>query len=138
MKFYFDTNMARVELPEEGMVIFYSSYLHNLLKVDTIAASIFDYIVHKGVGQEIGCEEVADTILEVEPDDVKEIFGELCSTGLFFDNLVEYHASCFGANFQDELKFDIKQAYFHLTYRCNLSCEYCYNKNKLNSMGNWS
>lgn len=133
MKFYFDTNMARIDIPEEKMVIFYSSYLHNLLKVDTIAAAMFDYIISKGVGQEISCEEIAETISELEPSDVQEIFDELGVSGLFFNDLGAYHASYFKSNFQAGLEFGIKQVYCHLTYRCNLNCEYCYNKNKLNS-----
>lgn len=133
MKFYFDTNMAKIDVPEENMVVFYSSYLHNLLKVNTIATAMFDYIICKGVGQEISCEEMAGIIPELEPGDVQEIFDELSISGLFFTSLGEYHSNCFKNIFQSTLKSDIKEIYFHLTYRCNLACEYCYNKNKLNS-----
>lgn len=125
--------MAKLDISEEKMVIFYSSYLHHLLKVDKVAASVFDYIICKGNGQEISCEEVADAVSELEPNDIKEIFDELRKSGLFFNDLGAYHASHFKSNFQAGLKFNIKQVYCHLTYRCNLACEYCYNKSKLNS-----
>ena len=37
--------------------------------------------------------------------------------------------------YQEQIKsrnFKIETVYFHVTQRCNLQCEYCYNKNNLN------
>lgn len=132
MKFYFDHNITKIDVPEEEKIIFYSSYSHNLLKVNLLAASIFDYIIKKGPGQEISCEEAANTIPELDSSDIQEVFTSLSNSGLFFDTPGAYYASCFESQFQAELKFNIKQVYFHLTYHCNLACEYCYNKEKLN------
>lgn len=142
MKFYFDSNIDREELPKEQMILFYSSYTHGALKVDALAASIFEYIIAKGPGQDIKNEEIANAIPELEPSDVQEILEDLYDSHLFYPTISAFHADCFEARFQAELSFDPKQIYLHLTYHCNLACEYCYQKEKLNrndemSLGQW-
>ncbi len=133
MKFCFDKNMTKVKDDKgEEDLYYYSSYLHSALKVDSLAAAVFDYIIEHPE-KDISCQEVADAIPELNAGDVEEIFEELCNTGLFFDNIASFHAKCFESCFQAGLHFEPRQVYLHLTYRCNLACEYCYNKEKLNS-----
>lgn len=70
--------------------------------------------------------ETASEILEVEV--------ELTKTGILYKDQKEYETHTYYPVFEKKARnISLKQAYLHLTYGCNLSCVYCYNKKVINN-----
>ena len=65
----------------------------------------------------------------------EEEWEVLVRKGIVISNQDEYRSMSYRNKYQEQIKsrnFKIETVYFHVTQRCNLQCEYCYNKNNLN------
>lgn len=65
----------------------------------------------------------------------EEEWEALVRKGIVISNQDEYRSMSYRNKYQEQIKnrnFKIETVYFHVTQRCNLQCEYCYNKNNLN------
>ena len=135
MKLYFDTNMRKINSSNENMVIYYSSFLHNSIEVNYDAAKVIDYIIKNGYGNELDIPNLLEELPDFDETDIKDTYDALVESDLFFNDSVKYRSRKFLYKLYDsESDFKLERVYIHLTYRCNLKCEYCYNKEKLNSM----
>lgn len=59
----------------------------------------------------------------------------LVKKGIVILNQGEYQSMSYIGKYREQIKnrnFKIDTVYFHVTQRCNLQCEYCYNKSNLN------
>ena len=131
MVLFFDNNMEKVV--DEDMVVFYSSFLHYALRVDKNAATLIEFLMENGSGNEISIDNILKILPKFEHKEIEDTLEELSSTQLFYKDSMSYRLNNFNLLRDEVKKIDIVQAYVHLTFRCNLNCEYCYNKDKLNS-----
>lgn len=135
MKLFFDGDMLKTEKNEEGVIMYtyYSSFLHNAIMVDELASKLIDYVIDIGSGNELDCEIIHRSIPELESNEIMEIIEYLLQTGLFFGNSIDYRKNSFVIEMMEKSSFfRVERVYIHLTYNCNLGCEYCYNRDKLN------
>jgi radical SAM protein with 4Fe4S-binding SPASM domain len=131
MVLYFDNNMEKIT--KNDMIIFYSSFLNYALRVDKETASVIDCLVKNGSGNEIDLSIFHEKLKEFTEKQIDETIEALVDTELFYDNNMSYRLNNFTSIREKYKKIDIKLAYVHLTYKCNLNCEYCYNRDKLNT-----
>lgn len=135
MKLYFDNNMRRIDKTEEEMVIYYSSYLHNSIEVNYYAAKLVDSVIKNGYGNELNIKNMLIECSDFDESSIEDTLNMLVESGLFFANSIEYRKQKFMYKmYEQESDFRLERVYIHLTYKCNLNCQYCYNKEKLNSM----
>ncbi len=135
MKLFFDGDMSKTEKTEDGVVMYtyYSSFLHNAIMVDELASKLIDYVIDIGSGNELDCEIIHRVIPELESNEIMEIIEYLIQTGLFFVNSMDYRKNLFAIEIMNKTSlFRVERIYTHLTYNCNLGCDYCYNRDKLN------
>lgn len=57
----------------------------------------------------------------------------LIKNGVLFNNYHEYHRLSYAERLSNrKVEVSLDEVYLHLTQRCNLRCDYCYNKKNLN------
>lgn len=131
MILYFDDNIVKQSVENE--VVYYSSYTHNAIRVGKQAAQIIDAIINVGSGCELHVDRLEQQIDGFSSKDMNETIFELLETGLFYDSCVKLRLNNYNKLRAAAREISPKTAYLHLTYKCNLACEYCYNKDKINS-----
>lgn len=131
MKLFFDNNMIK-QNSIHGMSIYYSSYIHNVIRVEKTVAKVIDFMLSKGSGNDFDINNIVLNC-SLSQEEIREILSGLIDTDLFYDEMMKYRSSRFAILQQNLKKFQINEAYIHTTYKCNLDCDYCYNKSKINS-----
>lgn len=131
MVFFFDNNIVKLECNND-MVIYYSSYVHNTIRVDKTTAEVIECLLENGSGIPIDMKKIMINC-NLTLDVAEEILSSLIDTDLFYENGMDLRINEFASVRERFKKFKIETAYLHLSYKCNLNCEYCYNKEKINT-----
>ena len=72
---------------------------------------------------------------EIEKEKYQKELKFLIEKGILIKDQKEYERLNFLPKYEQRIKernFNIHTVYFHITQRCNLKCEYCYNRENLN------
>lgn len=125
---YLSDDIEIVRYKDKPIVRIYNYYTNEILDVHR---EIFNYLMD--------CKNSNDfsTISEKLDDDQIEY---LLDAGVLIEDLEEYRSRNFElfSNYNENLVHDdsvhIDTAYIHITFKCNLRCKYCYQKNNLNIM----
>lgn len=123
MQILYNPNFFVVEDGDE--YVFYNSIRHYVCRVSKLDLALFNLIyLHKNL------ENILANVPSVYADYVQRVYHAVTDNHILSEEPIE-----FGENIKDSAP---QNYYLHLTYKCNLNCVYCYNKQIRNDFNEMS
>lgn len=128
MKIYgYDDKFITLTNSQDNSFIVYNSYSNKAIALNKKGYNILNDLIN-----------VCKINNGEYPDATEEIYlfvNNLNLLKILFDNEVDYLSADYAHIYEEQKCFRPHKAYLHLTQRCNLNCQYCYNKENIGKSG---
>ena len=131
MKYIFDEGIITIKCAEDKIIL-YNPHTHYSIRVSDRIMPLIDELKRIGSDTDFCLE---DLDCELSREDILALFLILEKHKFIFKNKNEFDNNSYYKKVDvANNRINIKVAYLHVTQRCNLNCDYCYNKKNLNKL----
>jgi radical SAM protein with 4Fe4S-binding SPASM domain len=124
MKLYgFNDKFITLTNAKDNTYVIYNSYSNKAIALNKKGYDVFNELIELSKTHDGECPYKSEEIIS--------FVGKLNILKILFNNEKDYLAANYTPIYESHKYFKPHKAYLHLTQRCNLNCQYCYNRENI-------